>query len=157
MYIPTQRSLETEDAQPSAQQSSLSFFPIVWLLPALRLCAPLVLQLFHRHKMILQGGSVMIASNKPPHLQGLLVMSKVQMSRIRSVTPYCSAARKIPGVELSVNAIISIKLYPHILLTNLSRAFAARRYLSQRPWRQNRLQAIDVCQSRIASRYVDFT
>jgi hypothetical protein len=45
----------------------------------------------------LQGGSVMIASKSPPHLQGFRVMSKVHRSKMRCRTPYWAAARMIPG------------------------------------------------------------
>lgn len=45
-----------------------------------------------------QGGSVMIASNIPPLLKGLAVISKVQRSSIRFATSYCLAERRMPGV-----------------------------------------------------------
>jgi hypothetical protein len=43
------------------------------------------------------GGSVMMASKSAPHLQGFRVMSKVHRSKMRCRTPYCTAARMIPG------------------------------------------------------------
>lgn len=45
----------------------------------------------------LQGGSVTIASNKPPLLSGPWVISKVHKSKIRPSTLYCAAALRIPG------------------------------------------------------------
>lgn len=44
------------------------------------------------------GGSVMIASNSPPHLQGCCVMSNVHRSTIRCATPYRAAWRITPGI-----------------------------------------------------------
>ena len=45
-----------------------------------------------------QGGSVTIASNKPPHRHGWWVRSNTDKSIIRDATPYWDAARITPGV-----------------------------------------------------------
>lgn len=45
------------------------------------------------------GGSVTIASNNSPHLQGFWVTSNVHRSIIRDVTSYCAAETRIPDVS----------------------------------------------------------
>ena len=45
----------------------------------------------------LQGGSVTMASKRPPRRQGCRVMSNVHKSKMRCRTPYWAAARRMPG------------------------------------------------------------
>jgi hypothetical protein len=58
--------------------------------------------------LYLQGGSVTIASNKPPRLRGPWVISKVQRSNIRCSTPYCAAAFRIPGVSSTIQFYVRV-------------------------------------------------
>jgi hypothetical protein len=97
--------------------------------------------------MCLHGGSVMIASKRPPRLHPFLVTSNVKQSSIRFRKPYFVAARKTPGPDASVKQIRAsagqhCQVTEFVSLsgssnqprrTHPSLASACRRYRSRRP------------------------
>lgn len=90
--------------------------------------------------MNVQGGSVIIASNRSPHRQGFCVMSKVHRSIILVATPYCVAARMMPGVSPSTR---EMKHFYAMCMTrgHLFPSFVVHQYQIQKFAHQSKLSA----------------